>query len=115
MASDRLGASAGPITLGGASGPVPFFACGTGGLSIVGEKGPELLNIPRGSQVIPNDVLRSGVGGDSVNVQGGNVIIQGDASEKTVALIKAAIAQQNAELPTRVVAAVRKAKTTRAL
>ena len=43
-----------------------LFAGGTnfapGGLSIVGEEGPELLNIPRGSQVIPNDVLRRGGG-----------------------------------------------------
>jgi len=42
---------------------------------------------------------------------GNVIIIQGDASEKTVAFIKAAMAQQNAELPTRVVAAVRDAKT----
>jgi len=35
------------------------YAAGTmfssGGLSLVGEKGPELVNLPRGSQVIPND------------------------------------------------------------
>jgi hypothetical protein len=30
-----------------------------GGLSLVGERGPELVNLPKGSQVIPNDVLRS--------------------------------------------------------
>jgi hypothetical protein len=29
-----------------------------GGLSVVGEKGPELVNLPRGAQVIPNDILR---------------------------------------------------------
>lgn len=44
------------------SGTPQFFADGTdyarGGLSVVGERGPELLNVPRGSQVIPNDVLR---------------------------------------------------------
>jgi hypothetical protein len=31
----------------------------TGGLSLVGERGPELVNLPRGTQVIPNDILRS--------------------------------------------------------
>jgi hypothetical protein len=35
------------------------FAGGTnfapGGLSLVGERGPELVNLPRGSQVIPNN------------------------------------------------------------
>ncbi|KAB0570579.1 hypothetical protein [Brucella pituitosa] len=38
--------------------PIPKFAKGTnsapGGLSLIGEQGPELLNIPRGSQVISN-------------------------------------------------------------
>jgi hypothetical protein len=37
------------------------FASGTnfapGGMSLVGERGPELVNLPRGAQVIPNDVL----------------------------------------------------------
>jgi hypothetical protein len=36
---------------------IPGFASGTnyapGGLSLVGERGPELINLPRGSQVIP--------------------------------------------------------------
>jgi hypothetical protein len=37
---------------------IPGFAGGTnfapGGLAVVGERGPELVNLPRGSQVIPN-------------------------------------------------------------
>jgi hypothetical protein len=41
---------------------LPGFATGTnyapGGMAIVGEKGPEVVNLPRGSQVIPNDALR---------------------------------------------------------
>lgn len=66
-----------------------------GGLSIVGENGPELLNIPRGSQVVPNDMLRNGSDGAGMTVHAGStVVIQGDASEKTVALIKAALAQR---------------------
>lgn len=40
----------------------PKFAAGTdsapGGLALIGERGPEILNIPRGAQVIPNDILR---------------------------------------------------------
>lgn len=47
------------------------FASGTssapGGLAIVGERGPELVNLPRGSQVIPNNQLGS-VGGISISV-----------------------------------------------
>lgn len=50
-------------TLGNFLKGIPGFANGTnnapGGLSLVGERGPELLNIPRGGQVIPNDILRN--------------------------------------------------------
>lgn len=47
-------------------GGVPAFANGTnfapGGLSIVGERGPELVDLPRGSRVTPNKDL-AGMGG----------------------------------------------------
>lgn len=40
---------------------VPGFASGTdyapGGMAVVGEEGPELLNIPRGSRITPNNEL----------------------------------------------------------
>jgi hypothetical protein len=43
---------------GGGGGSAPGFASGTsfapGGMAWVGERGPELVNLPRGSQVIPN-------------------------------------------------------------
>lgn len=43
---------------------IPGFANGTnyapGGLAMVGERGPELVNLPRGSQVIPNSELMAG-------------------------------------------------------
>lgn len=46
------------------AGSIPGFANGTsfapGGLALVGERGPELVNLPRGSQVIPNSALRAG-------------------------------------------------------
>jgi tape measure domain-containing protein len=46
---------------------IPAFAAGTnyapGGLSLVGELGPELVNLPRGSQVIPNHRLGDAMGG----------------------------------------------------
>ncbi len=45
-----------------ASNPM-LFAEGTdnapGGMAWVGEKGPELMNVPKGAQIIPNDILRS--------------------------------------------------------
>ena len=50
--------------------PIPGYANGTnfhpGGMAVVGERGPELLNLPRGSQVIPNHEL--GAGGMAIQV-----------------------------------------------
>jgi tape measure domain-containing protein len=43
---------------------IPQFANGvtnfSGGVALVGEKGPELVNLPRGSNVIPNNQIGSG-------------------------------------------------------
>jgi hypothetical protein len=58
--------------------PPPFFANGTtyapGGMAVVGERGPELVNLPRGSQVIPNHKM-GGMGGSfniTVDARGSN-------------------------------------------
>ncbi len=52
--------------------PVPQFANGTmyapGGMALVGERGPELVNLPRGSQVIPNHKMRGGSGGSPISI-----------------------------------------------
>lgn len=44
---------------------IPAYASGIdnapGGLSLVGENGPELVNLPGGSSVIPNSALRRNV------------------------------------------------------
>jgi len=48
-----------------------YHASGTsyayGGPSVVGERGPEIVNLPRGSEVIPNDKIVAS-GGDSINL-----------------------------------------------
>lgn len=53
----------------GFRGKLPGFAGGVknygGGMAIVGERGPELVNLPGGSDVIPNAALTAGVGGVS--------------------------------------------------
>jgi phage-related tail protein len=58
MSSLGLGLSGGGV---GLLSLLPKFASGTdsapGGLAIVGERGPELVNLPRGSQVIPNNIV----------------------------------------------------------
>lgn len=49
-----------------------FAASGTnfspGGLTLVGEKGPEVMNVPRGAQIIPNSVLKSARAERATNV-----------------------------------------------
>lgn len=61
-------------TLGNAFG-LPGFANGTvnapGGMALVGERGPEIVNLPRGSQVIPAH--------RSKNMAGGGVTVNVDA------------------------------------
>lgn len=66
---------------------VPGFAGGVsnfgGGLAIVGERGPELVNLPGGSDVIPNNAL-GGLVGSVTNVYvtvTGNVTTERDLSE----------------------------------
>ncbi len=56
----------GSSVVGGAHAALKMFAGGTdfapGGLALVGERGPELVNLPRGAQVIANHDLK-GMGG----------------------------------------------------
>ena len=61
-----------PVSLAKASAPaVKAYAKGTnwhpGGMALVGERGPELLNLPRGSAVVPNHELH-GMSGTRVQV-----------------------------------------------
>lgn len=57
---------------------VPHFAGGVtnfaGGVALVGERGPELARLPRGTDVIPNSALRRGGGGVPVVIP---VVIDG--------------------------------------
>jgi len=50
-----------------AAQPIPSFAAGTtfapGGMSLVGEEGPELVNLPRGASVIPAGETARALGG----------------------------------------------------
>lgn len=60
---------------------LPKFAAGVtnfgGGMAIVGERGPEIVNLPRGSDVIPNHRL-GGITGDNGAVQVyGRIVAEG--------------------------------------
>lgn len=96
-----------------------MYASGTdyakGGLSLVGENGPELLNIPRGSQVIPNDVLRSGGMGGGVSAPVTISIDARNADAAGLARLQVQLDTLKSELPSRVVQAVTKAKKQRLL
>lgn len=97
----------------GAGTGVPQFAGGTnyapGGLALVGEKGPELVNLPRGSQVIPNHRL-NGQGGQSVVVNFNPVIDARGADPAAIARLETGLAKVRQEMPAQVVESVRKAQ-----
>jgi phage-related minor tail protein len=62
------------------TGDVGHNATGTdywrGGLTWVGEQGPELINLPRGAQVFPHgeSMAMAGGGGVTVNINGANIM-----------------------------------------
>lgn len=60
---------------------IPAFARGTefapGGLSLVGERGPELVSLPRGSAVTPNPMLGRALSGSRDVQVGGQFVIKG--------------------------------------
>lgn len=114
-----LGLITGGLTGGGGSSTVmvgnyamPKFAKGTdfapGGMALVGENGPEILNIPRGGQVIPNDVLRRSAGGSQAITYAPNIDARG-ASVEAVARLEQMMRRDRAEFESRTIAAVRKA------
>lgn len=99
---------------------IPGFASGTdfapGGLAMVGEKGPELVNLPRGSQVIPNVSLPK-VGkamGSSVSIDA-RTTIQASGNAETDAELRRWAAKRDAELPAKMIAVVKDAQKRRIL
>ncbi|HBC94391.1 MAG TPA: hypothetical protein DCZ10_16200 [Pelotomaculum sp.] len=63
-----------------------WYARGTnfhpGGWAVVGEQGPELLNLPRGSQVVPNNKMGT-VGGLTIKVE--NMVVRNDQDISKIA------------------------------
>ncbi|WP_421912728.1 phage tail length tape measure family protein [Mesorhizobium sp.] len=131
--SGILGTLLGALGLGGSSSSsfgtpggfaqmlgIPGYAGGTdghpGGLAWVGERGRELVNLPKGSQVLPHDVSERVAAGSSsssvispvfaptINMDGGN----GDAGEQVAAALK----KFEQEFTGRVVKSIRQAKIT---
>jgi hypothetical protein len=94
---------------------LPKFASGTdfapGGMALVGEKGPEIVNLPRGSRVIPNDVARQMGGGASVTFA--PVIDARGADVAAVARLEQVVARQQQEFAARVTDIVRRGPSKR--
>lgn len=73
--------------------PIPKFAGGTnsapGGMALVGEKGPELVNLPRGARVFSNDNTK-GMLGRSGGVSFGDtqIVVNGNADEYGIGQIR---------------------------
>lgn len=96
---------------------IPKFAGGTnsapGGLAIVGERGPELINLRKGAQVIPNEVLQ-GSGSGQVNVTyAPSYVMQGTAEE--IQRLRLEAANDREQFSSKVVATVQKARSSRIL
>lgn len=82
-----------------------------GGLSWVGERGPELVNLPRGAQVIPNHRL-GGLGGDTVLNYAPNIDAKG-ADAGRLAQLEQTMKQQAERMEATVVSALRSAQKKR--
>lgn len=58
-------------------GKIPGFANGVrnfgGGLAVVGEQGPELVNLPKGADVFTNQESRQMVGGSGITIENMNI------------------------------------------
>ena len=93
---------------------IGLFAGGTdyapGGMALVGEQGPELVNLPRGSQVIPNDAIGNAGGGGSVSAPVVFNVDNRGASVDAVARMGQIMTQMQAELPGRIVATIQQAR-----
>lgn len=89
---------------------IPGFANGTnfapGGLAMVGERGPELVNLPRGSKVIPNNALRGRGGASSNTITFAPTINAPGADAQGLAQVRAQLAAMQAGFEERVMQAV---------
>jgi hypothetical protein len=99
-----------PLGMGGIGRAQRGTDFAPGGLMMVGEKGPELLNLPRGSQVIPNDILRANAGSSGDAIVYSPAIDARGASVEAVARLAQIMEQDRATFELRTVTAIRRAR-----
>jgi hypothetical protein len=80
-----------------------------GGMTLVGEQGPELVNLPRGSQVFPNDVTRN-MGSSGGAIVYSPAIDARGASVEAVARLAQIIEQDRAAFASRTVTTIQQAR-----
>lgn len=83
--SGVLSLSPAGLAIKGLKNILPGFQTGTsfapGGMAVVGEQGPELVNLPRGSKVIPNNSSRGG-NSSNININITVPMMTGSANER---------------------------------
>lgn len=98
-------------------GPLPGNANGTdnwrGGLSWVGENGPEIMNIPKGAQIIPNDIARNMNGASGGAITYAPSIDARGASVEAVARLEQIMERDRASFELRTVRAIQSARRSR--
>lgn len=81
---------------------IPAFANGTnfapGGMALVGERGPELVNLPRGSQVIPNHNLGGSQRIEIVPSQYFDVVVDGRIANSAPLIAQAGASVAQAQM-----------------
>jgi hypothetical protein len=104
----NFGGSGGGATLGigHAAGGTNFAA---GGMTLVGEQGPELVNLPRGAQVIPNNAMRGMSGSTGAIVYSPAIDARG-ASVEAVARLAQIMEADRATFASRTVATIQSAR-----
>lgn len=113
LLAQSLGQAGGNLINAGVGGllgglKIPAHANGTrfapGGLSLVGERGPELVNLPRGAQVIPNDALGAATRArvEVILGPGLEANILGAAAQDAVKITRTAVESYDRGLPDRI-------------
>lgn len=111
------GGSSGGVLSGGlplGQGGIGSNAVGTynwrGGPTWVGESGPEIVNVPRGAQIIPNDVARGMNGGGGIAISLMTNVDARGAGPREIDLLRRQFDEHNRALPSKVIAAVLEAR-----
>jgi hypothetical protein len=81
-----------------------------GGLALVGERGPELVNLPRGSQVLPNDVTRQVTSGGGGQIVYSPMIDARGASVEAVARLAQIIQEDKQTFALRTITTIQQAR-----